>query len=43
MRTSSRTELYDMTHADEVMRRVTGGRANALNSRMGAGGGTKYK
>lgn len=38
MRTSSRTELYDMTHADEVMRRVTGGRANALNSRMGAGG-----
>lgn len=39
MRTSSRIELYDMTHAGEVMRRVTGGRANTLQSRMGTGGG----
>ena len=29
---------YDMTHADEVMRPVTGDKSNCLNSRMGTGG-----
>lgn len=31
-------DIYDMTHASEVMRRMTGGRVNTLNSRMGTGG-----
>ena len=30
--------IYDMTHADEVMRPVTGDKSNRLNSRMGTGG-----
>lgn len=30
--------LYDMTHADEVIRPITGGVAPTLNSRMGTGG-----
>jgi DNA (cytosine-5)-methyltransferase 1 len=30
--------IYDMTHADEVMRPVTGDKSNCLNSRMGTGG-----
>ena len=30
--------LYDMTHADEVMRPVGGDKANCLNGRMGTGG-----
>ena len=30
--------VYDMTHADEVMRRVPDGRAPTLNARMGTGG-----
>ena len=34
----SRVDLYDMTHANEVMRRVPAGRANTLQSRMGTGG-----
>lgn len=32
------TNLYDMTHADEVMRPMHGDRVNCLNSRMGTGG-----
>lgn len=32
-------DIYDMTHANEVMRRVPDGRANTLQSRMGTGGG----
>ena len=31
-------KVYDMTHADEVMRPVTGDKSNCLNSRMGTGG-----
>lgn len=31
-------DIYDMTHASEVMRKMTGGRVNTLNSRMGTGG-----
>lgn len=31
-------DLYDMTHANEVMRKMTGGACNTLNSRMGTGG-----
>lgn len=31
-------DIYDMTHANEVMRRVPDGRANTLQSRMGTGG-----
>ena len=34
-------KVYDMTHADEVMRPVTGDKSNCLNSRMGTGGGIK--
>ena len=30
--------IYDMTHADEVMRPVYGDKSNCLNSRMGTGG-----
>jgi DNA (cytosine-5)-methyltransferase 1 len=30
--------VYDMTHADEVMRPVNGDKSNCLNSRMGTGG-----
>ena len=30
--------VYDMTHADEVMRPVIGDKSNCLNSRMGTGG-----
>lgn len=30
--------LYDMTHADEVIRPVTGGKVQTLNHRMGTGG-----
>ena len=30
--------VYDMTHADEVMRKVPDGRAPTLNARMGTGG-----
>lgn len=30
--------VYDMTHADEVMRRVRDGRSPTLNARMGTGG-----
>lgn len=30
--------VYDMTHADEVMREVTGGKVQTLNARMGTGG-----
>lgn len=30
--------MYDMTHADEVIRRVPDGRAPTLNARMGTGG-----
>lgn len=30
--------IYDMTHADEVMRKVPGGRIPTLNARMGTGG-----
>lgn len=29
---------YDMTHADEVLRPVTGDKSNTLNARMGTGG-----
>ena len=32
------TTIYDMTHADEVMRPVTGGIVPTLNARMGTGG-----
>lgn len=32
------TNLYDMTHADEVMRPMHGDKVNCLNSRMGTGG-----
>lgn len=32
------TRIYDMSHADEVMRPVTGDKSNCLNSRMGTGG-----
>lgn len=31
-------DVYDMTHANEVMRLVTGRVTNTLNSRMGTGG-----
>lgn len=31
-------EMYDMTHADEVMRLMHGDKVNTLNSRMGTGG-----
>lgn len=31
-------QLYDMTHADEVLRIVKGGKCCTLNSRMGTGG-----
>lgn len=31
-------EMYDMTHADEVMRPMHGDKVNTLNSRMGTGG-----
>lgn len=31
-------DMYDMTHADEVMRKVNGEKVNTLNSRMGTGG-----
>ena len=31
-------DVYDMTHANEVMRLVTGGVTNTLNSSMGTGG-----
>ena len=30
--------VYDMTHADEVMRPVEGGKCQTLNARMGTGG-----
>ena len=30
--------VYDMTHADEVMRPVDGGKCQTLNARMGTGG-----
>ncbi|MBR4694836.1 MAG: DNA cytosine methyltransferase [Selenomonadaceae bacterium] len=30
--------VYDMTHADEVLRPVEGGKSNTLNARMGTGG-----
>ncbi len=30
--------LYDMAHADEVMRRIEGGKCQTLNARMGTGG-----
>nr|DAK40382.1 MAG TPA: Cytosine specific methyltransferase [Caudoviricetes sp.] len=30
--------VYDMTHADEVMREVKGGKVQTLNARMGTGG-----
>lgn len=30
--------VYDMTHADEVMRKVEGDKVNTLNARMGTGG-----
>ena len=30
--------VYDMTHADEVMRKVGGGKCQTLNARMGTGG-----
>ena len=32
-------DIYDVTHADEVMRPVRGGKANTLQGRMGTGGG----
>mgnify|MGYP002624024373 CR=1 FL=1 len=35
---SQNCAVYDMTHADEVMRPVTGDKSNCLNSRMGTGG-----
>jgi len=31
-------DVWDMTHADEVMRHVTGGKVQTLNARMGTGG-----
>ena len=31
-------EMYDMTHANEVMRPMHGDKVNCLNSRMGTGG-----
>jgi len=34
----SAVAVYDMTHADEVMRKVPNGRAPTLNARMGTGG-----
>lgn len=34
----ARIAVYDMTHADEVMRPVTGGIVPTLNARMGTGG-----
>ena len=34
----ARIAIYDMTHADEVMRPVKGGIAPTLNARMGTGG-----
>ena len=34
----ARIAIYDMTHADEVMRPVTGGIVPTLNARMGTGG-----
>ena len=30
--------IYDMTHANEVLRSVEGGKSNTLNARMGTGG-----
>ena len=38
LNTIDRHAVYDMTHADEVLRPVTGGKSNCLNSRMGTGG-----
>jgi DNA (cytosine-5)-methyltransferase 1 len=35
---SQNCAVYDMTHADEVMRPVMGDKSNCLNSRMGTGG-----
>ena len=35
---SQNCAIYDMTHADEVMRPVRGDKSNCLNSRMGTGG-----
>lgn len=35
---TSAVAVYDMTHADEVMRKVPDGRAPTLNARMGTGG-----
>ena len=34
----SAVAVYDMTHADEVMRPVEGGKCQTLNARMGTGG-----
>lgn len=31
-------DVYDMTHVDEVMRKMNGEKVNTLNSRMGTGG-----
>ena len=36
--TNEAIAIYDMTHADEVMRPVTGGIVPTLNARMGTGG-----
>ena len=38
LNTIDRHAVYDMTHADEVLRPVTGDKSNCLNSRMGTGG-----
>lgn len=38
LRTNTRLGVYDMTHADEVMRPVLGGVMPTLNARMGTGG-----
>lgn len=38
LKTTTRLAVYDMTHADEVMREVTGGKVQTLNARMGTGG-----
>lgn len=37
-RINSDYAVYDMTHADEVLRPVTGDKSNCLNQRMGTGG-----
>lgn len=37
-KTSDLLKLYDMTHADEVIRPMHGNKVNCLNSRMGTGG-----